>query len=348
MTVSMAPLRLPSTDWIPVPLPHEFVGSWLNGKFDAHVRAKFFRGMDFEKPAGDPGWFGPGSATWYVHSHTPALIFGLQCASYLERLDPSIFWMGVQHSRLVRRREDGTPTLSIDPDGAMTRLGHSLAFFMGTAYGSTESAERLARTVRAMHHTIKGVRPDGAAYDADDPAWLRWNYATVVWGIATAHEIYHPRPLRGTELDGYYREFVRVGHALGGTDLPTTKADTLTCLAEYLPKLALTHGNAMATGLNVRNPAQGVVDWAIRDTMPRWAQQLIMYRPPNPVERRVRRSAVWGLINSAHLTMGEAPEFAAARRRVAHGTTVPHTLPRYELGSDPERTRAEIEASFAH
>ena len=55
MTVSMAPLRLPSTDWIPVPLPHEFVGSWLNGKFDAHVRAKFFRGMDFEKPAGDPG-----------------------------------------------------------------------------------------------------------------------------------------------------------------------------------------------------------------------------------------------------------------------------------------------------
>ncbi|WP_238420143.1 oxygenase MpaB family protein [Gordonia sp. 'Campus'] len=348
MTVSLAPVRLPSTEWVPLTLPHEFVGSWLNGKFDENVRAKFFRGMEFENPEGDPGWFGPDSATWYVHSHTPALIFGLQCASYLERLDPSIFWMGVQHSRLVRRREDGTPTLSIDPDGAMTRLGHSLAFFMGTAYGSTETAERLARTVRVMHHTIKGVRPDGAAYDADDPAWLRWNYATVVWGIATAHEIYHPRPLRGAELDGYYAEFVRVGHALGGTDLPTTKADTLACLEEYLPKLALTHGNAMATGGNVQNPAQGAVDWAIRDTMPRWAKQLIMYRAPNPVERRVRRSMVWSIINSAHLTMGEAPEFAAARRRVAQGTDVPHTLPRYELGSDPERTRAEIEASFAH
>ncbi|GAC52900.1 hypothetical protein GOAMI_15_00900 [Gordonia amicalis NBRC 100051 = JCM 11271] len=182
MNVPLAPVRLPSTEWVPLDLPHEMLGSWLNGKFDENVRAKFFRGMEFESPAGDPGWFGPDSATWYVHSHTPALIFGLQCASYLERLDPSIFWMGMHHSRLVRRREDGTPTMSIDPDGAMARLGHSLAFFMGTAYGSTDSAERLARTVRAMHHTIKGVRPDGATYDADDPDWLRWNYATVVWG----------------------------------------------------------------------------------------------------------------------------------------------------------------------
>ncbi len=306
MNVPLAPVRLPSAEWLPLDLPHEMLGSWLNGKFDENVRAKFFRGMEFENPAGDPGWFGPDSATWYVHSHTPALIFGLQSASYIERLDPSIFWMGgMHHSRLVRRREDGTATTAIDPDGATTRLGHSLAFFMGgTAYGSTETAERLARTVRAMHHTIKGVRPDGAAYDADDPDWLRWNYATVVWGIATAHEIYHPRPLRGAELDRYYGEFVRVGHSLGGTDLPTTKAETLECLESYLPQLALTHGNAMATGANLRNRAQAVVDWAIRDIQPRWAKQLISYRPPNPVERRARRSAVWTIINSAHLTMG--------------------------------------------
>lgn len=167
-------------------------------------------------------------------------------------------------------------------------------------------------------------------------------------GVATAHEIYHPRPLRGAELDRYYGEFVRVGHSLGGTDLPATKAETLECLESYLPRLALTHGNAMATGVNVKNPAQAAVDWAIRDTMPRWAKQLISYVPPNPLERRARRSAVWTIINSAHLSMGEAPEFAAARRRVAGGTDVPHTLPRYELGSDPELSRAEVEATFSH
>ncbi len=97
---------------------------------------------------------------------------------------------------MVERDEDGNPTGRFDLEGAQLRLGHSVAFFIGTAYGSTATAEKLAQTVRAMHHTIKGVRPDGLPYDADDPEWLRWNYATVVWGIATAHEMYHPLPLQ--------------------------------------------------------------------------------------------------------------------------------------------------------
>ncbi|AZG48684.1 oxygenase MpaB family protein [Gordonia insulae] len=337
---------LPRFDPLPFPLPHQWAGTWLNGRFDATIRAKYFRGMEFADPVGDPGWFGPDSATWHVHAHTPALIFGLQCASYLERLDPSIFWMGVHHSRLVEKTDDGEPTGRIDPAGAVTRLGHSVAFFIGTAYGSTETAERLARTVRAMHHTIKGTRPDGLAYDADDPAWLRWNYATVVWGIATAHEIYHPKPLRGDDLDRYYGEFVRVGHALGGADLPTTKAETLECLAEYLPKLALTHGNAIATGANLTNPAQAALDWAIRDTMPDWAAQLVMHRSPNPIERRARRSVVWTALNGLHATMGEAPEFTAARGRVAGGTTVSHTEPGYVPGTDPELDRSAVEAAL--
>lgn len=336
-----------SLPFVPAPaLPHQYLGTWLNARFTKDVRSKYFRGMEFESPQGDPGWFGPDSPTWYIHSHTPALIFGLQCAAYLERLDPSIYWMGMAHSRLVEQSEHGKPTGRIDPNGAMVRLGHSLAFFIGTAYGSTETAQRLARTVRAMHHTIKGVRPDGLAYDADDPHWLRWNYATVVWGIATAHEIYHPRPLRGRALDAYYAEFVRVGHALGGTDLPTTKAETLSCLKEYLPRLALTHGNAMATGVNVANPIEAAVDWAIRDTMPSWAARLVLYRPPSPIERRTRRSIAWSAINGLHQTMGEAPEFAAARRRVAGGTTSHHTLPVYELGTDPALDRAEVEAQL--
>ncbi|NKY03816.1 DUF2236 domain-containing protein [Gordonia polyisoprenivorans] len=333
---------------LPLPtLPHQWVGDWLTGFFDANIRAKFFRGMEFEEPAGDPGWFGPDSATWYVHSHTPALVFGLQCASYLERLDPSIYWMGMHHSRLVERSDDPAALPRIDPEGASVRLGHSVAFFIGTAYGSTETAERLARTVRAMHHTIKGTRPDGATYDADDPEWLRWNYATVVWGLATAHEIYHPRPLRGADLDRYYGEFIRVGHALGGTDLPTTKAETLECLRSYLPRLAVTYGAAMATGTNVPNPAAAAVDWAIRDTLPRWAAQLVMYSPPHPVERRARRSAVWSLLNAAHAGIGELPEFTAARRRVAGGTSAAHTEPTHVPGTDPVLGRAEIEAEFA-
>jgi uncharacterized protein (DUF2236 family) len=331
-------------------LPHQIVGQTLNDRFDRDVRRHFFKGMEFAAPVADPGWFGPGSAVWHVHSHMHALIFGLQCAAYIERLDPSIYWMGMHHSRLVKRDEEsGVATPEIDPAGAAVRLGHSVAFFIGTAYGSTETAERLAQSVRAMHHTIKGTRPDGARYDADDPVWLRWNYATVVWGIATAHELYHPNPLRGKKLDRYYGEFVRVGHALGGTDLPTTKADTLECLKSYLPRLAVTHGTAMATGPNLALP-HSAIDWAVRDTMPKWAKQMIQHRDPNIVERTARRAAVWSIINGLHVAAGPAPEFRQAQARVKAGvdpSLAPHTLPTYELGDDPVRSRDEVEHSFA-
>lgn len=331
-------------------MPHQVVGQLVQERFDQGVRKHFFRGMEFAGPAGDPGWFGPGSAVWHVHSHLESLIFGLQCAAYLERLDPSIYWMGMQHSRLVERDEKtGVAKPRIDPYGAAVRLGHSVAFFIGTAYGSSETADRLAQTVRAMHHTIKGVRPDGAPYDADDPDWLRWNYATVVWGLATAHELYHPNPLRGRKLDRYYGEFVRVGHSLGGTDLPSTKAETLECLESYLPKLALTHGAAMATGPNLPMP-HAAVDWAVRDTMPKWAKQLIGHTNPNVVERTARRAAVWSVINGLHTAAGPLQEFRQAQARVAGGVDpalAPHTLPTYRLGDDPVRSRADVERSFA-
>jgi uncharacterized protein (DUF2236 family) len=331
-------------------MPHQIVEQQvqqrLYDRLYENVRRNYFRGIEFARPAGDPGWFGPGSAVWHVHSHMEALVFGLQCAAFMERLDPSIYWMGMHHSRIVARDANGVASQRLDPKGAITRLGHSVAFFIGTAYGSTETAERLAQTVRAMHHTIKGTRPDGAAYDADDPDWLRWNYATVVWGLATAHEMYHPRPLRGRKLDRYYGEFVRVGHALGGTDLPTTKAETLDCLESYLPRLALTHGAAMATGPNLPLP-HSAIDWAIRDTMPKWAAQLVQHTSPNIVERTARRTAIWAAINAMHTAAGPTREFTEAQARVACGTTVPHTMPTHVPGTDPVRSRDDVERGLA-
>jgi uncharacterized protein (DUF2236 family) len=327
-------------------LPHQLLEHKVRSDFDRDIRSKFFRGLEFAGPEGDPGWFGPGSAVWHVHSHTSVLIFGLQCAAFIERLDPSIFWMGSDHSRVVERDDDGNPTGRFDVEGAQTRLAHSVAFFIGTGYGSTRCAEKVAHMVRSMHHTVKGVRPDGLPYDADDPEWLRWNYATVVWGIATAHEMYHPMPLR--DIDRYYGEFVRVGHALGGTDLPATKAETLECLRSYLPRLALTHGAAMLTGqalMNTPDVPQTVkfFDWGIRDAMTDWAAEMIMYTPPNPLERAARRAATWAALNTSQTAMGPLPEFRQAKRRVAKGTVVDHTEPAFVPGTDPVRSRKAVE-----
>ena len=329
-------------------LPHQLLQYRLTRFYDDRVRSKYFRGLDFAGPEGDPGWFGPGSAVWHVHSHMPALVLGLQCAAYLERFDPSIFWMGVDHSRVVARSEDGEPTGRLDPQGAVTRLAHSVSFFTATAYGSTADAERLAKTVRAMHHTVKGTRPDGLAYDADDADWLRWNYATVVWGIATGHEYYHHKPLRGKDIDRYYGEFVKVGHALGGTNLPATKAETLECLHSYLPRLALTHGAAMMTGANLSASDSGpfggeFVDWAIRDSLPSWAAAMVMYRPPNPIERTMRQASVWAVVNGIHAAMGPLPEFRQAQKRLDKRWIGAPTAPEYKLGTDPVRSRAKAE-----
>ncbi|MEU9023056.1 oxygenase MpaB family protein [Actinomadura sp. NPDC048394] len=317
--------------------------------FDAEIRSRFFRGLDFAGPEGDPGWFGPDSAVWYVHSHLPTLVLGLVGAAYIEGLDPSISWMAYDHSR-IPERVDGVPTGGIDPEGAAVRLGHSLSFFIGTAYGSTATAERLARTVRAMHHTVKGTRPDGLPYDADDPDWLRWNYATVVWGLARAHERYHRKPLRGADLERYYGEFVRVGEALGGTDLPATKAEVAECLESYLPRLAVTPIKAFGTGPNLRGngtkpwePGSPFMDWAARDMLPEWAQKLALYQRPNPLVLRMRRSALWLALNGLYDATGPLPEFRQAQARVAGGTSAPVAVTA-PSAPDPALTREEVEA----
>ncbi len=103
----------------------------------------------------------------------------------------------------------------------------------------------------------------------------------------------------------------------------------------------------MATGPNLPMP-QSAIDWAIRDTMPRWAKQLIGHTdPPNPIERAARRAIVWSAINGLHTAAGPAREFREAQQRVKNGTTVPHTEPSYVPGTDPQVSRADIERSFA-
>jgi hypothetical protein len=84
-------------------------------------------------------------------------------------------------------------------------------------------------------------------------------------------------------------------------------------------------------------------DWAIRDSMPDWAADMLSYRPPHPIERAARRATTWAALNAAGAAMGSLPEFKQAQRRVANGTTTAHTEPAYVLGSDPARDRDTVE-----
>lgn len=289
--------------------------------FDSLVRRRFFRGLSFDAPAGDPGWFGRDSAVWYVHEHVPALVVGLFASALIETLHPDFAWMGRDHSRSVER-VGGVATGRMDPEGVLQRAGHSYSFFMSVAYGSSDSAAKVTRAVRGMHSTVRGHRPDGRPYDATDPETLRWAYATVVWGIATAHERYHARPLRGADLDRYYAEFVRVGEALGGTDLPATKRDVDEYLYGSLPLMGVTAPTvSFLASLAGREQPAAVrpvlrqLQWAVLDLQPDWARMLLRF----PAHRTdaARRMVVRATLNGIHYGAGPLPEVLAARRRSA-------------------------------
>ncbi|MGI8493668.1 MAG: oxygenase MpaB family protein [Acidimicrobiales bacterium] len=303
---------------LPLPNPLELA---FDRVFDVTLRQRYFKGLSFTEPSGDPGWFGPESAVWYVHEHLPALFLGLTAAAAIETLHPDFAWMGYDHTRAIER-VDGVPTGKMSLPGLLERGGHSVSFFTAVAYGTTASADRAARTVRAMHKRVKGTRPDGQSYDANDPETLRWAYATVVWGIATAHERYHARPLRGERLDRYYREFVRVGEALGGTDLPASKADVRTYLEWSAPLMGVTGPcGAFFANLAPHNqppaarPAMALLEWAILDLQPPWAKAMLRAKPTNRLEKRARRAAIWVAVNGLHYGTGGLREARHSRQR---------------------------------
>ncbi|NLD78477.1 MAG: DUF2236 domain-containing protein [Acidimicrobiales bacterium] len=299
------------------------------------IREKFFKGVQFSDPPGDPGWFGPDSPVWYVHSHVPLVQVALAAAAMMETLHPDMAWMAYEHTRVLERI-DGVPTGHHDRDAMASRAGHSFAFFLGTTMAATPVAERLARVVNAMHDRVHGVRPDGRSYRANDPELLRWNYATIVWALAASHERYHPRPLRGAELDAFYREYTRVGHALGATDLPDSKAGIAEYLEDSLPLLGVTMPtvrllNPLAPWRHPKSvrPVISLVHWAVQDLQPSWAQELLNVRQLSRPQKAAKRAATKALLTAAR-GAGQVREIEQAYERAApttgsvgHGTGEP-------------------------
>src|SRR3954469_24863750 len=63
------------------------------------------------------------------------------------------------------------------------RLLRTLDFVHGSIYGGPQLASHIGRRVRAMHKTIKGVRPDGERYHALEPTAYAWVHATLASAI---------------------------------------------------------------------------------------------------------------------------------------------------------------------
>ncbi|RZK81376.1 MAG: DUF2236 domain-containing protein, partial [Methylobacterium sp.] len=122
--------------------------------------------LDLSRPAGDPGLFGPGSATWAVHGDFTSMMIGGVCSLLVQMLHPAALAGVWDHSDFRR--------------DMLGRLKRTAQFVTVTTYGSTAKAEGMIGRVRRIHDRVGGTLPDGTPYSANDPALLTWVHAAEV------------------------------------------------------------------------------------------------------------------------------------------------------------------------
>lgn len=166
-------------------------------------------GIDYDHPQGDPGWFGPDSATWRVHAELPGMLAGGLCGLMLQTLHPLALAGVYDHSNFR--------------DDLVGRLRRTTSFVTCTSYGPVAEVEALVAKVKRIHTRVRGFTEDGQPYSADAPALLTWVHVTEAYGFLQGCRRYC-RDVPEAVADRYYDEHRRVAEALGATNVPASEA----------------------------------------------------------------------------------------------------------------------------
>lgn len=164
----------------------------------------------FDRPAGDPGLFGPGSMVWRVHGDLPGMFTGGLAALLLQTLHP-LAMAGVDQHSSYRH----------DPVG---RLNRTTAFIAVTSYGPRPEALAALAGIRRRHRFVQGTAPDGRPYAAGDPVLLTWVHAAQTSCFLAGHQMYGKRPLTAAQGDRYLCEMAVIAEHLGAPDVPKSAA----------------------------------------------------------------------------------------------------------------------------
>ncbi|WP_413071704.1 oxygenase MpaB family protein [Sphingomonas sp. 1P08PE] len=224
--------------------------------------------LDLTRPTGDPGLFGPGSATWAVHGDFTSMMIGGIGSLLVQMLHPGAL-AGVWDHSDFRRDMTG-------------RLRRTAQFISVTTFGSTVAAERMIARVRAVHDHVTGTLPDGKPYSANDPALLTWVHAAEVDSFLRAHLRYRDPAMPVERQDAYVDEMAVVALRLGAVDVPRTRAALSACLVAMRPALRVDHRTrevarrliAQPSPSRLNAPVNAVMMQAGIDLMPRWAARL--------------------------------------------------------------------------
>lgn len=232
-------------------------------------------GIDFEHPRGDPGLFGPDSASWKVHADFTSMLIGGVAALLMQMLHPLALAGVWDHSNFRQ-----------DMLGRLRRTGQ---FISGTTFGPTADAERLIERVRRIHERIRGTALDGRPYAADDPDLLTWVHVAEVSNFLAAHLRYRNPALPGAEQDRYYDEIALIARRLGAREVPRSRAEVSAYLEHMRPQLVCDdRTREIAAILLSRPPAisplarpvSGFMLQAGVGLLPDWAAALLERTPP--------------------------------------------------------------------
>ncbi len=151
---------------------------------------------------GDPGLFGPGSATWQVHADAAMLIGGVR-ALLLQTMHPLAMAGIAEHS-----------AYRTDPMG---RLWRTSEYVGTTSFAATAEAERAVAMVKRVHQRVRGTAPDGRPYDANDPHLMAWVHHSLTESFFVAYQRYGAERLSATMADRYVAEQATLAEMLGAT-----------------------------------------------------------------------------------------------------------------------------------
>lgn len=210
--------NLPGVKWLPPPARRRLRRQVLA------VLSRDAPAPDYDAPLGDPGLFGPESATWKIHADFPSMMAGGLASLMLQALHP-LALAGVWDHSAFR-----TDTLG--------RLRNTTAFVGRTTYAPRAPAEAAIEHVRAIHHRVHGTAPDGRAYSADDPHLLAWVHCAGCWCFLRAYERYCHAPIPRAMQDRYLAEMAQVAEALGAHGVPRSMAELDAFFVRVRPGLA--------------------------------------------------------------------------------------------------------------